>query len=274
MRRLIPSVLVAASLLVACQKADEHPPALDTTCPPENPNCHDLPPLGGGGTKDGGTGGGTSSDGGVAGEGTTLTGNVAALTSEDFQSGVNYGDVATVSADAADGGTATATYQGGSFTLTGVMPTPELWVTVTPAVVGEYLPTLQPLSSEADADVTLYLIPASTIDLIYGLLSFPVAREVGRAHVVLRFVDATTGEPIEGVTVSHVGETVSYDTGGSWSDVQTGTGSLGYAVLVNAPAQSNRTKQKVSFDTGTVSGSLDIAMQSDAITLADIAIAQ
>ena len=48
MRRLIPSVLVAASLLVACQKADEHPPALDTTCPPENPNCHDLPPLGGG----------------------------------------------------------------------------------------------------------------------------------------------------------------------------------------------------------------------------------
>ena len=126
----------------------------------------------------------------------------------------------------------------------------------------------------ADADVTLYLIPASTIDLIYGLLSFPVAREVGRAHVVLRFVDATTGDPIEGVTVSHVGETVSYDTGGSWSDVQTGTGSLGYAVLVNAPAQSNRTKQKVSFDTGTVSGSLDIAMQSDAITLADIAIAQ
>jgi hypothetical protein len=144
---------------------------------------------------------------------------------------------------------------------------------VTPTAIGAYLPLLQPLDSEQSADLSLYIVPASTIDLIYGLLSVPVVREVGRAHVVLRFLDAQSGDPIEGVTVSHIGETVAYDTGGSWSDVQLGTGSLGYAVLVNAPAQSNLSKQKVSFDTGSVSGSVDIAMQSDVVTLADVAIA-
>ncbi len=176
----------------------------------------------------------------MSGQGTTLTGDVLALTSEDFESGAPYGDAATISADAVSGGTIEASYDGTSFTLQGVLPSAELWVTVTPAtVVGAFLPVLQPLSSEQSlSDLTLFVVPASTIDLIYGLLSVPVAREAGRAHVVLRFLDAQTGDRLEGVTVSHVGETVSYDAGGSWSDVQLGTGSLGYAVLVNAPAQS------------------------------------
>lgn len=255
--------------LVACKADEERAPPIQS-CSPDEPGCVVIPPGGGGGGKGGGSGdGGVLPDGSAA---TSVSGSVIALTGDDFVTGTAYGDPATITAEGAAGSDISAKYDGQTFSLSGVLVGLGVWFDATPN--GQvFLPTLQPVNTTIDQPVDLLIVQGSTFDLIYSVLSLPTQREIGRAHVMLRFVDATNGQPLAGVKVSHQTDVVAYDAAGSWSDLETGTGALGMAVIVNAQAQAFTAKQKVVFDTGKITGALDVAMRGDAATLADVAVA-
>jgi hypothetical protein len=136
------------------------------------------------------------------------------------------------------------------------------------------LPTLQPVNTAVTSTADLVVVAGTVIDEVYGILTVPEARLPNRAHVVVRFLDAETLAPLSGVVVTHQGENIAYDAGGIWSDITGETGIAGYAVIVNAQAQTFTAKQKVSFSSTNTQGSVELAMRAGAVTIADVAIAK
>lgn len=260
--------LVLALLGLGCSAKRDRPDTIAQDC--DGGSC--IKPGNGGG------GGGTSGDGGLdaasdapgdAPAGVTVTGTVVELTGDDFFNAVPYSASATIEIDGATGIPVAGTYNGSTFKLDGVKDGPGVWATVTPSKVGAILPTLQPVDTSA-SPVELALVPAATLDTIYAFLSIPVQREVGAAHVVVRFLDAKTGVPVTGVTVTHGTDVVAYDTGGSWSDTAPGTGVAGYAVVVNVSTGKTPNQQSFKFKAATASAAVSLWVQPDSVTLADV----
>jgi hypothetical protein len=257
---LIP---VAWSAAVACASKHDRPANAQLNC--EAGNCTPPPSGGGVGGKDGGT-----SDAPVdAPGGVVVAGSVKLITSDDFATAVPFPDPAKVEMEGATGLTVEGTYDGTAFSVSGVLSSPVVWATVTPSVATA-MPTIQPAATDTGGDIELHVVQPSVIDTVYSLLTIPVTREVGAAHVVIRFLDATSGNPVTDIAVSHAGEVVAYDDGGSWSDVATGTGAAGYAVVVNVAPGAGPSKQKFVFTSGTLSGGVDLLVEPDAVTLADV----
>ncbi|MEZ4223780.1 MAG: hypothetical protein R3B13_22720 [Polyangiaceae bacterium] len=253
--------------LFGCQEQPERAQNLGN-CPADNPNCAGLPPVGGGG-------GSGSKDGGIAdgqaGQVGALTGTVIGVASDDFTTGAAFVETATIQADAPGTPTVSTKYDGSSYTFD-VPIAPTVWLGVVPEVGSAFLPTLQAVDTASFASANLLVLRASVIEEIYALLTVPETILPDRAHVVVRFLDAAKLTPLPGVSASHQGEVVSYDAGGTWSDTTGETGAAGYAVIVNAKAQSFTAKQKVSFVFPGVQGSVELAMRAGAVTLADVAI--
>ncbi len=250
--------------LLGCQEEKDRAAPLGN-CPPNDPNCA-ITPIGGGGGNAAGAGGGS------AGDVTNLTGSIIGVTSDDFVTGAAFIETATLEADAPGSGSVTAKYDGNSYTLKDLAAGPEVWVSASPDTGSAFLPTLQPINTEVVVSANLIVVAASVVDEVYGLLTLPEARSDSHAHVVVRFLDASTLTPLSGVVVTHQGETIAYDASGSWSDLTGQTGNAGYAIIVNAQTQTFTSKQKVSFSVGTVQGSVDLAMRAGALTIADVAL--
>jgi hypothetical protein len=274
MRRSILAALLAfaagAAVAAGCQKEDERPAYLETRCE-AGVQCHDIPPPSGSGGSSGSSGEGGNLD--APGDATTsVTGTVALLTAEDFENAVVYPDPATITLDTDGADPVDASYDGTSFSASGVRVGPDLWATVAPSA-GDAMPTLQPLDTTTGDPLALLVVPRSTLELVHGLLTVPTAPADGTAQVVLQFFDAATLAPLEGVSVSHGAEAVAYDSGATYSDSETATGPRGFAILVNVPAVQIASTQKVQVTANGTVGVVEVLMQSNAVTLADVFIA-
>ena len=257
----------------SCQEDRERPGAAQI-CDPNDPLCKKVPP---GGTGTGGSGGAAQDGGGATGgidaaSSGTLGGQVIALTADNFDTGIKFSDVAVVESTDDKGQPVSTLYDGQSFTLENVAIGTEVWVSVSPQAGFAFLKTWQPVNTYVFADVDLLMSSTQTVEQIYALLTAPTTRTQGRAHVVLRFIDSNSKAPLAGVTVTHQNDVVAYSDAGTWSDSLSGTGSDGFAVVVNAQAQGTEAKQPFFYDTGSTTGKVDILVQADALSITDVAL--
>lgn len=262
----LASVLLLGGL--SCSSKDSHPANAKLNC--DGGKCIDPGPSGGGG-KDGGTEGGGGDDAGAdAPTGVSVSGTVVQLTGDDFATSIPFGEQATVTLEGAAGINVTGDYTGSTFSVSGVAEGQGIWATVAPkSTSSAVLPTIQPTDTTSPP-LELSVVPASTIDTIYTFISVPVQREPGMAHVVLRFLNAKSLFPVTGVTVTHKGEPVAYDTGGSWSDTAPGTGVNGYAVVANVTSAKVANKQIFQFSAPTASAGVYVLVAPDSVTIADV----
>jgi len=259
-------VMVSAILALACGQDPDHPANIAVNC--ADGGCGGPPPKGGGGTKDGSTTD-TGTEGGDADVGVSQGGTIVELTGDDFVTSIPFATAATVRFEGASGLPVEGPYDGSAFAVDGVKYGVSVWATVTPSTAVA-LPTVQPTDTTGGQGIELAVVPGTTIDLIYSLLSIPQQREAGAAHVVLRFVDATSGAAVAGVSVSHGTNVVAYTAGGTWSDIVQVTDAFGYAVVVNVATGSGPTKQTFQFSSATDSGGLELQVEPNSVTIADV----
>lgn len=260
------AALALAGLVVyGCQDVD-HPPGADLKCQADA-NCVKPPPSGVTPDSGGPTDGGTAGDAGT----TTVEGTVAIFTADDFVTATAFADTATIEMESATLAPISTGYDGVSFSLAGVRVATDVWATVFPSA-SDALTTVQLVDTTQAAPVQLFLVPESILQVIYGVLTNPTVPAAGSAQVVLRFVDATSGDPVSGVSVSHAAETIAYDANGTYSDDVFETGQSGIAILVNVPALQTAVKSAVQVDDGSSVGAVDVLMRADAVTLVDIAV--
>jgi hypothetical protein len=239
-------VLAAALIAGGCQNQGERPP------PPTCLGCGGpaaisigFPTSPGGGGESGEEpeqGGGSNS------ETVTLEGNVQLLFDNGrFDSGEVLTDAASIKSTRADGRTATDSWNGmDAFKVTDLPADTTSWLLVTPQTAGaDAAVTLEPvLTQNANAQgvvkADLGVVRESNIDTVFDLLSVPVQRDSRAAQVVLRLTSRSAGSgltPLAGVTVkSSSTASISYSTGGGYSDVATATDATGVVVLLNCPA--------------------------------------
>jgi hypothetical protein len=264
---------LACALALGC--SDHKNPKSDLAC--GETGCLKGPPIGGGGESgsDAGLGDGSIGDATFdAAEGVTATGSVTQFQADDFASTIPFGDPATIRFEGASGVPVEGSYNGSTFNVSGALPSAATWATVIPATTNTALPTIEPVNTASKLPLELHVIPPSTIDLIYNFLSIPEARDPGHAHVVLHFVDKTTLDPVIGVTVTHAGEAVAYDSAGNWSDVEPGTGEAGYAVVVNVATTTVPAKQIFKYSSAVASGGVEILVAADSVTIAQVVLGQ
>jgi len=208
----LPGALaVAFTLLVGCQKQDDHPPFLadcETKCSP-------LPgiSLGTGNS----AAGGSSTPDSDAGPG-TLTGQVLLLSDQTFARGGLFSGGAVVSADGASGSPVTATWNGvDNYLLEGVAREATNWVSVRPNLIqGDALPTYQAVRTRSVDTVSLAVVSATTLDAIFNSLSAP-APSPNFGQVVLFFNSSGTGSPLAGLHVAMPAAALTaYRSGSSW----------------------------------------------------------
>jgi hypothetical protein len=196
-------------------------------------------------------------------------GTVVAL-GDDFSTKFPFPGSATIHAEARRGGYVSTGFDGdNSFRLGGIRVAERTWVGVKPAAAnGPVLPTLQALDTRSDVSVELAAIQAEALDFIYQLITLPTQRQPGSGQVVVFFVDnAAQDTPVEGLTVHIDGaETVIYDADGSYTDVTTGTGSAGTALVVNIPAETfPGTVHNLAWS-GAAAGFQEIQIAADSVT--------
>jgi hypothetical protein len=264
MARFVALAVLLALSAVGCQKERDRPASANLEC--DGSKCIGPGPGGGGGGKDGGAEGGI--DSATDAPSVTVSGSVVLLTGDDFYTGAPFGETATVAFEGADGLPVQGNYDGSTFSVPGAAIGSSVWATVAPTSKAA-LPTIQPADTTA-SPLELAVVPGTTIDTIYTFLSTPVVRELGAAHVVIRFLNAKTGVPVTGVTVTHQNLSVAYDTGGSWSDTAPGTGVAGYAVVVNVPTAGSPSQKSFKFTAATAAGGVYLLTAPDSVTLADV----
>jgi hypothetical protein len=252
-------------VLVACQKDDERPGGVHVDC--DATNCV-KPPPGGGGGGDASVSDSTAPLDGAAS--TSITGSALILTSDDFLTAIPLTTPAEVRVEGASGVLVTTTYDGSEYALDGVKIGSPAWAILVPNPA-DGMATAQPLNTEVASIFDLVTVPGETLDLIYGLLGAPTTRDPGKAHIVLRFVDGT-GSPLPGVSVSHLGETIAYDSGGTWSDGVTATGDQGFAIIANVVPGAGGGKQTFTFSTPTLTQGAEIWVEADTVTISDVGV--
>jgi hypothetical protein len=220
--------------------------------------------------------GGMGPDGGAGAPGeVTLTGQVAVYADETFdvERTALYGDQATIEADG-PAARVRATWDGASsFALGPLSPRTENWVAALPASTRTVLPTLYPIDTTRSRHVLLPLVSASTLDLIFDVVTLPVARQSNRGHAVLFVKDVATRAPIAGVRITQAeSELVAYAVAGGFSD-RAGevTDASGLVVLGNVAAEPYPTGSlRQVLLGGKVSGRAELKVVADGVTVAEI----
>ncbi|HEX5101980.1 MAG TPA: hypothetical protein VFV94_20870 [Polyangiaceae bacterium] len=275
--------LAGALLAAGCQNQGERPPP--PTCVgncggPANISVGFPTTPGGGGES-----GEEPEQGGASnGETVTLEGNVQLLFDNGrFDSGEVLTDAASIKSTRADGRTATDTWNGmDAFEIDELPADTTSWLLVTPQTAGaDAAATLEPvLTQHANAqgvvNADLGVVRESNIDTVFDLLSVPVQRDSRAAQVVLRLTSRSAGSgltPLAGVTVqSSSAESISYATGGGYSDVATATDATGVAVLLNCPAGGwPGALVNIEF-TGAKTGGTQVRAVTGAVSLVTIAL--
>ena len=254
--------IACAAVLVAwfgCQEAREHPPGASLGCE-AGQNCVSPPPVGSGTGGTSGAAGAPPVDAGT----TDIEGSIDLIVGDDFLAATDFVDVATVQVGGVSGD-----YDGQSFSLAAVPVAIQEWASIVP-LPGEALTTHQPIDTTQAGPFQLYLVARTPLELVYASLTNPTTIAPGTAQVVLRFL-APNGAPVSGVTVSVTAEAIAYDVAGGYSDVVTETGPAGTALLVNVPALAEPVKKLVQVQANSL-GSLDLLVQADAVTLADVVV--
>lgn len=260
MRRFLAS-FAAFALLLACQKEEDHPANLG--------NCDSAtdctkPPVKGGGGGDSGLTDGAVTDA----PGSSISGSILVLTDDDFSTGIPLPGTGTVSVEGESGLAVVGNYNGEAYSVSGVKIDATVWATVEPQPA-DGLPTAQPLNTTSTNQFDLVAVQDGTLELIYGILTAPTTRELGTAQIVLRFIDQT-GAPISGITVAHQNEIIAYDSSGSWLDDGLGTGEQGFAIVANVVPAATATKQTFSFTVGSVTSGVELWVEADTVTIADV----
>jgi hypothetical protein len=261
------AVAVGVAGICACQEPRERPPRAGCT----GANCPITPPFSGGG-------GSSTVDSGVrdvaADAVATITGTVQAFAGDDFQVKVAFLETAEVRAEAPGGAEVVATYDGTNpFLLEGARLDSRVWITVLPdASPDEAMPTLFLADTTRVDPIIVPLVRGLTLDSIYNVLTLPPTRTEGTGQVVLRFVDdAEPATPLSGVRVALDGaETTIYDTGGSFSEVETQTGPLGLALFANVAAVPLPGTDHTLRIEGVAPGSLKLRIAANTATFAEV----
>jgi hypothetical protein len=267
--RLLPALSVLASL--GCRQAEDRPAYVSIECDAAT-QCAIPPPLGSGSGGGGGQPGDATSDAATS----SVSGSLALITDGDFTTAIAFTDPAIVEMESGSGTPVEASYDGSSFTLHGVRLGNPVWATVRPTTGGnDAMATLQPVDTSSPGPFELLLVSRSVLELVYGVFAIPTLPSADRAQVVLRFLDAATGKPVAGVAVTHpAAETVAYDVAGSYSDAAGASGPLGMAILVNLPALSPQAVQKLQVSTAAGARAIELPLLRDAVTLADVLLAE
>lgn len=243
--RLAPA-LAAALVVGGCQNQGERPP------PPTCVGCGGpagisigFPTSPGGGGESGeepAQGGASSSDT------VTLQGDLRLLVDDGrFAMGDLFASNATIKSTSADGRTATDAWNKVDHYRIDDLPADTTsWLLITPETAGaDAEVTLEPVLTQganAQGVVTadLGVVRESNMEAVFDLLSVPVQRDTRAGQVVLLLRSRSAGSglvPLSGVTVkSSAAASISYSTGGGYSDVATQTDSTGVAILLNCPA--------------------------------------
>lgn len=269
-------VLVSAVALGAagCAKKLDNPPRLNDGCSDAAyNNCNHPPPSGSTPPVEAGPDGAIPEAGPIdAGDaGVSLAGSLALLSSDDFVTAQPFTGTADITAEAPGGGTASATYNGQSFNIDGVLVGPSVWFSVTPTGnAGDALPTLEPWDTTSAGSVVLRLVRSSVIDQIFNVVTLPPQRDASRGQVVLHFVDQS-GKAVSGVSITQSQSAgVIYDAGGTWSDTAASTGTAGFAIVVNAFPGF---RQRIDLDTGAKLVYIEVQVAAGTVTLTDVPIA-
>lgn len=271
--RLIFCAAVAVALW-ACQKDPERPD-LAPDCDPAVMDCTRPPGQIGGSA----SGGGSSTDGdaGTAGE-TTLTARVTIYNEDRFDSRVTtiYDRPAVVEGDGLTG-RVRAEWEGtGQIELGPLARRTVNWVAVLPELAGDdAMLTLHPIDTtvQRSGQLLLPLLRPSVLDLIFDVVTTPIAPLPGRGHAVLFIKDARTLEPVSGVRVTQPeSELVAYAAAGTWSDVDTGaTDETGLVLLGNIQAEPYPTGSLRQITlAGAVSGTVELKVVRDGTVVTDV----
>jgi hypothetical protein len=229
--------LAAVGPVAGCGSERDRPPPVSLACPKDDPSCSALAASGSGAPTQ-------QPDVGLAGAagaeaGAILTGTVLELTRDDFAEPTALGEVVQVFAQGPGGVTVATEFDGeGDFRLEGIAPDSPVWVGVSPSSSStDLLTTLQPVDVVSEAGAELVVAHVSTVELIFGLLTEPAARDPGQAQVLLRFVDAGHAG-VAGVSVltDPMAERVIYRAAGTWSEEVSVTDGEGLVMLANLVA--------------------------------------
>jgi hypothetical protein len=264
--------LAAVLLASACgQKTDAHPKGIQCS---NDASCVGDPSHGGGGS-DGGLDGsagaaGAAGSAGASDASVSVTGLIGSYLDDTFSDVAPFTDLATVELEGPTGIGVQGAYDGQTFLVEGAAYGSDVWASVVPKGPG-MLTTVQPADTTTGQSITLGVIPAFSIDQIYALGTIPTTRVAGAACLVLRFVTADL-HPVLDVTLQNQTATVIYDSAGTWSDTQTGTGPLGLAVVVNYVAGTNPSLQQIEFTTPAVPNGavVDVRVVPDAATILNV----
>jgi hypothetical protein len=270
---LIP---VALWLAAACSDDRQRPGGVDP-CAGDSGDCFTVGQTGEGS----GDGSSSGDDGGTvaveAGAETTINGIVLEYTDDRFLDAVSYAGEAEVFADAPDGDTVSAVYDGiNDFALEGVLATERGWIGVRPSdPASDLLPTLHPLDATAGAAVQLPMARASDIDLVLQVGTSPLQRDENTAQLVLRFVDETgLGLPGIALETSDPSQPILFLDGGSWSDTEIETLPDGLALIPNLPAfEMPGGTVPVTFSDGVDSFVLQPRLAQGAVTVMTVLVA-
>jgi len=269
--RVALAVGVAAAIdlagIWACQNDLERPPRAGCG----SGNCPTLPPISGGGAGPGPDAGPIDAFADVPADAVVeLTGVVRVFSDDGFQNTLAFPEAAEIRSDGLAGSELVAGYDGQNpFTIAGVPFSRNVWVTAIPTVPPEQaMVTLTPVDATRTDPVLVTLVPGSTLDAIYSVLTNPVIRSSDRGQVVLRFVnDSATPSPLAGVRATLTGaEARIYDTGGGFSDIEAETGPLGLALFANVNALALPGAEQTVRIEGQANTSVKIRIAANAAT--------
>jgi hypothetical protein len=275
-------VFIVACLIAGCERDEERPRVLGCA----SGRCTPGLVAGPGAGSDGGSGSdadATDAGGNDAGvsAGTTVTGRVAVMNGETFEPAITTPllEPTLVVAEAARGGFVEMTARAAEYTLSGIAIAADTWFVVTPDAVSDVAPTLQRVDTRAAAGsngvaADLLAVRFSSLDVVLNVLTIPAERLPGRAHAVLRIVDAA-GVPLRGVRAnSRADEVVAYDAGQTYSDAVEGTDARGVIVLANVAALPLPGSDHGRQLSGAVEGNVSLRLARDAITFAVVAVGE
>jgi hypothetical protein len=226
----------------------------------------------------GGSGGagGSGAEGGAGGAAhgpTDIGGIVIELADDDFDGGSKFSGSAEIKSEMGVSGPVQTTYSGSSWSLKDVQASPELWLWTNPTSdVVDVMPTFARVDASSGTDFDLPLVRRAVLDAIYDAIA-PSGDPIQHGHLILRFVDGS-GAAASGVSLTfHVGETVAYDSGATFSTSAAATGARGIAIVVNATGFIYPgLPQPVDWMRGSDSGSVDVPIAWDTASLTEIVV--
>ena len=262
------------SLVVACQKQEDHPPfaaGCEGVCAP-------LPGISVGVGSGSAGSSSAASDAGPA----SLTGQVLVLKDDSFVTATPYPNGATISADGASGSPVTATWDGATpYQLDGVARLATNWVSVKPTLVGgDALLTYRAVQTTTTSSIDLAMASQTVLSGIFTAVSSLQSPNFGQ--VVLFFRSAGGGAALSGLhVVMPKAELAAYKSAAGWilDDGTAITDTSGLVVFGNVdPANSagtqavTVTKAATSTSAAVSEGQFAVRVVQGAVTIATVGI--